>query len=76
MTIALPNQKIKLSDNTVRRSLMVLLAFVMTHLITYQKVAILTGLSIPVYSFYNLPDLRIVYLRNQHLELSSAFRQV
>ncbi len=37
MTIALPNQKIKLSDNTVRRSLMVLLAFVMTHLITYQK---------------------------------------
>lgn len=37
MTIALPHQKIKLSDNTIRRSLMVLLAFIMTHLITYQR---------------------------------------
>ena len=37
MTFILHRQKIKINDNTVRRSLMVLLAFIMTHLITYQK---------------------------------------
>lgn len=51
MTIALPYQKIKLSDNTVRRSLMVLLAFVMTHLITYQKLPFSAGYQFPVIPF-------------------------
>ncbi|WP_436514556.1 LytTR family transcriptional regulator DNA-binding domain-containing protein [Ekhidna sp. To15] len=47
MTIALPHQKIKLSDNTVRRSLMVLLAFIMTHLITYQQVPFSSNYQFP-----------------------------
>ena len=51
MTIALPHQKIKLSDNTVRRSLMVLLAFVMTHLITYQKLPFSPDYQFPFISF-------------------------
>lgn len=51
MTIALHHQKIKISDNTVRRSLMVLLAFVMTHLITYQKLPFSPGYQFPIIPF-------------------------
>lgn len=51
MTITLPHQKIKLSDNTVRRSLMVVLAFVMTHLITYQKLPFSSEYQFPFIPF-------------------------
>ncbi len=51
MTIALPHQKIKVSDNTVRRSLMVLLAFFMTHLITYQRLPFSSEYQFPLIPF-------------------------
>ncbi|MEP1034171.1 LytTR family DNA-binding domain-containing protein [Ekhidna sp.] len=51
MTIALPHQKIKLSDNTIRRSLMVVLAFVMTHLITYQRLPFSSEYRFPLIPF-------------------------
>lgn len=51
MTIFLPNQKIKLRDNTVRRSLMVLLAFIMTHLITYQRLPFSADYQFPLIPF-------------------------
>ncbi|WP_421763690.1 LytTR family transcriptional regulator DNA-binding domain-containing protein [Ekhidna sp.] len=51
MTIAISNQKIKVSDNAVRRSLMVLLAFIMTHLITYQKLPFSPDYRFPIIPF-------------------------